>query len=179
MSDIKTRFETEILPHLDAAYSLARWLTRDENAAEDIVQDAYLRAFQYFESYDAKRGDDASRPWLLGIVRNVCYSWFAQNKRSHELMEYAEDAGDIAPTLDHLGAAKTPETILAQALERTMVNAAIANLAIPYREVLILRELEELSYEDIARITQIPMGTVMSRLSRARAQLRQELRHIC
>ncbi len=179
MSDFKARFETEILPHLDAAYSLARWLTRDENAAEDIVQDAYLRAFQYFESYDAKRGDCASRPWLLGIVRNVCYSWFAQNKRSHELIEYAEDADDVAHILDHHGDAKTPETILTQVRERTMVNAAIANLAIPYREVLILRELEELSYDDIARIAQIPIGSVMSRLSRARAQLRQDLRHIC
>ena len=171
MIDKRNRFETEVLPHLDAAYSLARWLVRDEHVAEDIVQDAFLRAFQYFGRFHG----DAAKPWLLGIVRNVCYTWFAQNKRALELVSPQEDAELEAPSLDHHGDRQTPETVLAQTVQRAMVNAAIVALPIPFREVLVLRELEELSYEDIARISHIPLGTVMSRLSRARALLRKTL----
>ncbi|MBI2769788.1 MAG: sigma-70 family RNA polymerase sigma factor [Burkholderiales bacterium] len=165
MSDIHSRFEAEVLPCLDAAYSLARWLVRDEHAAEDVVQDAYLRALRYFGSF---RGGDA-RPWLLGIVRNCCYSWFAQQKRSREVECDVEDAD--APSLDAHDRAETPETLLMRKLERAQVTAAIAALPVPFREVLVLREIEELSYEDIAQALQLPKGTVMSRLSRARRLL--------
>jgi RNA polymerase sigma-70 factor, ECF subfamily len=163
------RFETEVLPLLDAAYSLARWLVRDEHVAEDVVQDAYLRAFRYFGSF---RGGDP-RPWLLGIVRNCCYSWFVQQKRAAEFECDVEDAD--APSLDGLNRPQTPETLLMQKVERAQVTAAIAGLAVAFREVLVLREIEELSYDDIARILDIPKGTVMSRLSRARRQLQQTL----
>jgi RNA polymerase sigma-70 factor (ECF subfamily) len=165
LNDSSRRFEAEVLPCLDAAYSLARWLVRDEHVAEDVVQDAYLRAFRYFGSF---RGDDP-RPWLLRIVRNCCYSWFAQQKRAQEF-ESAVDNAD-APALDEQDRPRTPETLLMQKLERAQVTAAIAGLAIPFREVLVLREIEELSYEDIARVLDIPKGTVMSRLSRARRRL--------
>jgi RNA polymerase sigma-70 factor (ECF subfamily) len=168
-SDTDNRFEAEVLPCLDAAYSLARWLVRDEHAAEDVVQDAYLRALRYYGSF---RGGDA-RPWLLGIVRNCCYSWFAQQKRSREVECDAEDAD--GPSLDSQHRAETPETLLLQKLERAQVSAAISRLPVPLREALVLREMEELSYEDIARVLDIPKGTVMSRLSRARRMLYDDL----
>ena len=169
MSDIRSRFESEVLPCLDAAYSLARWLVRDEHVAEDVVQDAYLRAFRYFGSF---RGGDA-RPWLLGIVRNVCYSWFVQQKRTREFECDMEDAD--AASLDGQDRVQTPETLLLQKVERAQVTAAITNLPLAFREVLVLREIEELSYEDIARVLDIPKGTVMSRLSRARRLLQEYL----
>jgi RNA polymerase sigma-70 factor, ECF subfamily len=165
VSDANNRFEAEVLPCLDAAYSLARWLVRDEHVAQDVVQDAYLRAFRYFGSF---RGGDA-RPWLLGIVRNVCYSWFVQQKRTREVECDLEDAD--APSLDSQDRAQTPETLLLQKVERAQVTAAISNLPVPFREVLVLREIEDLSYDDIARTLEIPKGTVMSRLSRARRML--------
>jgi len=169
VSDINRRFEDEVLPYLDAAYSLARWLVRDEHVAEDLVQDAFLRAFRYFASF---RGDDA-RPWLLGIVRNRCYSWFAQQKRAHEV-ETDVDAADV-PGVDIDGRPLTPETLLVRKAERAQVTAAIARLPVGFREVIVLREIEELGYEDIARVMDIPKGTVMSRLSRARRLLVQYL----
>ena len=167
MTDKTRRFETEVLPHLDAAYSLARWLLRDDHLAQDIVQDACLRAFQYFDSF---RGGDA-RPWLLGIVRRVCYSWFAQNKRSPEFESLLDGADFDTPVVDNEERVQTPETLLLHKIERARVSAAISALPIPFREVLVLREIEELSYEDIARIAKLPQGTVMSRLSRARRML--------
>jgi RNA polymerase sigma-70 factor (ECF subfamily) len=170
VTEAKDRFETEVLPYLDAAYSLARWLVRDEHVAEDIVQDAYLRAFRYFGSF---RGADA-RPWLLGIVRNCCYTWFAQRKRAREFETDLEDAD--APALDGQHRPETPETLLVQKMERAHVTAGIARLPLPFREVLVLREMEDLSYEEIASVLDIPKGTVMSRLSRARRQLQEELR---
>jgi RNA polymerase sigma-70 factor, ECF subfamily len=169
VTDANHRFEAEVLPYLDAAYSLARWLVRDEHVAEDVVQDAFLRALRYFGTF---RGGDA-RPWLLGIVRNRCYSWFAQQKRTQEFEYDLEDAD--APTLDGQNRPQTPETMLLQKTERAQVTAAIARLPLGFREVLVLREIEELSYDDIARVLEIPKGTVMSRLSRARRQLQHEL----
>lgn len=169
MTEPPTKFEAEVLPCLDAAYSLARWLVRDEHVAQDIVQDAYLRAFRYFGSF---RGADA-RPWLLGIVRNCCHTWFAQQKRSREFEADVEDAD--APALDGHNRPETPETLLVQKMERQHVTAGIARLALPFREVLVLREMEDLSYDEIANVVGIPKGTVMSRLSRARRQLQEEL----
>ena len=171
MTEGKDRFEAEVLPYLDAAYSLARWLVRDEHVAEDIVQDAYLRAFRYFGSF---RGPDP-RPWLLGIVRNCCYNWFAQQKRVREFETDFEDAD--APALDGQQRPETPETLLVRKMERAHVTAGIARLPLPFREVLVLREMEDLSYEQIASVLDIPKGTVMSRLSRARRQLQEELSH--
>lgn len=170
MSELNRRFEAEVLPYLDAAYSLARWLVRDEHVAEDLVQDAFVRALRYFGSF---RGGDA-RPWLLGIVRNRCYSWFVQQKRTQEFETDLEDAD--GPALDSQGGPLTPETLLVQKLDRAHVTAAIARLPLPFREVLVLREIEELSYEEVARVLEIPKGTVMSRLSRARRQLQESLR---
>jgi RNA polymerase sigma-70 factor (ECF subfamily) len=169
VSDANSRFEEQVLPCLDAAYSLARWLVRDEHVAEDVVQDAYLRAFRYFGSF---RGGDA-RPWLLGIVRNCCYSWFVQQKRSLEFEVDLQDAD--APSLDEQERPQTPETLLMQKVERAQVTAAIGSLPLAFREALVLREIEELSYEDIARVLDIPKGTVMSRLSRARRLLHEYL----
>ena len=173
MIDKRNQFEVELLPHIDAAYNLARWLVRDEHVAEDIVQDAFLRAFQYYGGFR----DGPARPWLLAIVRNVCHNWFAQRKRSLELVDPDDDPELKAPFLDDQGIPGTPETLLAQTQERAQVNAAMVGLPLVFREVLVLREMEEMSYEDISRVLQIPLGTVMSRLSRARALLRKTLSH--
>lgn len=173
MSQANPRFEATVMPHLDAAYNLARWLVKDEHAAEDVVQDAYLRAFRYFDSF---RGMDA-RPWLLGIVRNSCYSWLETAKRSKGQVEFDEEremdeSADMTAT--H-GRAENPETLLMRKAEKAQLNAAIRLLPTTFREVLILREIEEMPYDTIAAAMQIPIGTVMSRLSRARSLLRTTL----
>jgi RNA polymerase sigma-70 factor (ECF subfamily) len=159
------RFETLALPHLDAAFNLARWLTRNDHDAEDVVQDAFMRAHRYLDSL---RGDNA-RPWLLQIVRNTCFTWLRDN-RPAELVSL--DDGENG-TLDVAGpeAAEPPAHAMRNA-DRLRLNEALAGLPFVFREVLVLRELEDLSYRDIARIADIPLGTVMSRLSRARALLR-------
>jgi len=153
----RERFERMVLPHLDAAYNLARWLTRNDHDAEDVLQDAMLRAFRHFAGL---RGE--ARPWLLAVVRNACWSWLQANRPA-----------DIEPLDDALAddALPGPEAALARALDRRMLNEALAALPAQFREALILRELEDLSYGDIARITGAPIGTVMSRLSRARQAL--------
>lgn len=163
------RFERLALPHLDAAYSLARWLTRDDRVAEDVVQDAYLRAFRFFRAF---RGDDA-RPWLLAIVRNSARTWFRsaeagrmQDEFDEEL--HSEEAVLGAQTTQALG---NPLTGLLQRERQASVNAAIEQLPLAFREVLVLREMEELSYKEIAQVLEIPVGTVMSRLARARSLL--------
>ena len=159
MSERK-RFEAQVLPHVDAAYNLARWLTRNDHDAEDVVQEALLRAYRHL---DGLRGE--ARPWLLAIVRNACFSWLRAN-RPAELAVLDE------PEADTPG----PEAILARELDRRAVNQAIAALPVPFREALVLRELEDLSYKDIARIAGVPIGTVMSRLARARRLLMETLR---
>lgn len=168
-TDRTRRFEAAVLPHLDAAYNLARWLLRDEQSAQDVVQESYLRAFKFFDGF---RGGDA-RPWLLGIVRNACFTWLGQSGRDQVEFDEERDTGSLDPSLET--AAGNPERLLERKLERAQVNAAIATLPPMFREVLILRELEELSYDEIAQVAGIPVGTVMSRLSRARAMLRAAL----
>lgn len=168
MSPTNLRFEAIVMPHLDAAYNLARWLVRDDHAAEDVVQEAYLRAFRYFGSF---RGDDA-RPWVLGIVRNTSYSWLKNAKRSPEQVEFNEDIEWDESAEAITASSESPETLLMRKAERGEVNAAIESLPAPFREVLILREIEEMPYDSIATAMQIPIGTVMSRLSRARGLLR-------
>lgn len=172
MTDRTRRFEEAALPHLNAAFNLARWLLRDDQGARDAVQEAYLRAFRFFDGF---RGGDA-RPWLLGIVRNVCYSWLADRGNEPEQVEFDEerDGGHRAAVGD--GGPGNPEQLLLQKAEKGRVDAAIGKLPPIFREVLILRELEDLSYEEIARVAGIPAGTVMSRLARARTLLRALLR---
>jgi len=159
-----SRFEEQVLPHLDAGYNLARWLTRDAHDAEDVVQDACVRAMQYV---NALRGGDA-KAWFLTIVRHACYDWFKRN-RPPEIA--ADDGTAIESAVD--GAALSPEPNVVRASEARALADALAELPVRYREVLVLRELEELSYKEIARIADIPVGTVMSRLARGRALLQR------
>ena len=156
-------FEQAVLPHLNAAYNLARWLTRNEHDAEDVVQDAYVRALRFFEGF---RGDDA-RAWLLTIVRNVCYD-FLRRQRSQELT----DPLDEEILLDE---EPTPEARLLRRANQAMVRRALERLPLAWREVIVLRELEGLSYKEIADVAGIKIGTVMSRLTRSRARLQQVL----
>lgn len=160
------RFEQVVLPHLDAAYNLARWLTRSDHDAEDIVQEAYMRAFRFFDGF---RGGD-SRSWLLTIVRNTCYTWLRQN-RAHEITTAFDEEIHSAVGDD----ASNAETALLQSADNQLVRQALDDLTVEFREVLILRELEGLSYKEIACIADLPVGTVMSRLARARKQLEQSL----
>lgn len=162
-------FEAATLPHLRAAYSVARWLLRDAAAAEDAVQEAWLRAFAHF---DAWRGGDP-RPWLLAIVRNACHD--ALRARQRRAGEQVFDEQADSPDLDAPMAANDPAVLWEQRTLGAQVDAAIAALPPPWREVIVLRELEEMSYDDIAAVAGIPVGTVMSRLSRGRARLRQAL----
>ncbi|TMH31980.1 MAG: sigma-70 family RNA polymerase sigma factor [Betaproteobacteria bacterium] len=163
------RFESLALPHLDAAYNLARWLTRNEHDAQDVVQDACLRALRYFSAF---RGEQV-RPWLLQIVRHTCYTWLKEN-RPAEVVSFDDDDGE--PRIETAApASDEPQAVALRHADRALINQSIAALPIVYREVLVLRELEDLSYKDIARIADIPIGTVMSRLARARALMREAL----
>jgi len=172
VSDPETtrRFERLVLPHLDAAYNLARWLTRNPADADDVVQEAALRAFKYLPGL---RGDDA-RAWLLTIVRQTCYTWLRNNRPKTEVHGLDDDAFDHA--LAEAGdAGDNPETLVSRIEDKALVNRLIAGLPVPLREVIVLRELEELAYRDIADICAVPIGTVMSRLARARVRLRAGL----
>ena len=163
MSETRS-FEALVLPHLDAAYNLARWMVRDEHAARDVVQDAYLRAMRYF---DSMQGDQA-RPWVLGIVRNCCLSWIEAQQRRPEMLELDEQSHDTSET----PRSASPPEMLEARQQRMQVDNAIAALSPPLREVIVLREIEGLAYAEIAAIVDVPMGTVMSRLSRARSELK-------
>jgi RNA polymerase sigma-70 factor (ECF subfamily) len=154
-------FESAILTHLDAAYTLARYLTRRGDAAEDIVQDALLRAYKSFNSY---RGGNA-RVWLLTIVRNTFLSWNERQGLS-AAGKSADDEWNLPQ--DRREDVETPESILIQNEAVSAIRASIEGLPHPFREVLVLRDMEEMSYREIAEITCVPIGTVMSRLSRAR-----------
>ena len=167
------RFEQTIMPHLDAAYNLARWLTRNDSDAQDVVQDAYLRAFKYFDSF---QGESPSA-WLLAIVRNTCFTWMRRNRPSEEVVGSElvdeEGASEAEPLLGggSRALATDPETLLIEGRDRTQVNELVAKLPTEFREVIVLREIEDLSYREIADVVGIPIGTVMSRLSRARKLL--------
>ena len=158
-------FEQAVLPHLDAAYNLARWLTRNEQDAEDVVQEAYLRAFRFFAGF---RSGDA-RAWLMKIVRNTCYTWLHANRPLQDAAEFDEN---LFPPDSR---APNPEEVALQNDGGTLVRKALEKLPANFREVLILRELEGMSYREIAEITGMPAGTVMSSLSRGRDRLRQIL----
>lgn len=159
----RIRFEQLVLPHLDAGVNLARWLLRNRADAEDVVQDSMMRAYRFFQGF---RGGDA-RAWFLQIVRNGCYSWLDKNRPMELMAEFDEEL--------HLRPSPTPESLAAQADEKQQLMLALEALPPRSREVLVLRELEECSYKEIAEITGIPMGTVMSTLSRARGRMQQIL----
>jgi len=159
MTDI-ARFEALVLPHLDAAYNLARWLTRDPHDAEDVVQDACVRGLRYL----ASMRDGEARAWFLTIVRHATYDWLGRHRDRGDGAEIAEIAADADAEPPRCAERRGDSRALAQAIDA---------LALPYREVIVLRELEELSYHEIATIAAIPIGTVMSRLARARALLRR------
>lgn len=166
------RFEELVLPHLDAAYNLARWLTRNDQDAEDAVQESYLRAFKFFDGFRGDRG----RAWLLGIVRNACYSRFRQNQAHRRNTPFDEEAH----SLDDQGAAASsnnPESILSRRDDMRTLNEALEKLPVEFREMIVLKDLEDLSYKEIADIAAIPIGTVMSRLARGRKLLLAHLKH--
>jgi RNA polymerase sigma-70 factor (ECF subfamily) len=157
------RFERTVLPHLDAAYTLARWLTRNQDDASDVVQEAILRALRYFDSY--RDGDPKS--WLLKIVRHTCYSWLARNRPADitSLEAEAECGNEVTAVSIDAGA------LLESRSDLRRLRALIMTLPAPLREMLVLREFHELAYREIAEVTGVPIGTVMSRLYRARCQL--------
>ena len=160
----RTRFEQLVLPHLDAAFNLARWLLRNRADAEDVLQEAMLRSYRFFDRF---RGGDA-RAWLLQIVRNSCYTWLEKHRPADLMTEFNEEI--------HRTAGTDPERLALQSDERGQLMRALESLPARPREVLVLRELEGCSYKEIAEITGIPMGTVMSTLSRARERLQQALK---
>jgi RNA polymerase sigma factor (sigma-70 family) len=167
------RFQEIALPHLDAAYNLARWLTRNDADAQDVVQEAYLRAFKAFAGFRGANG----RPWLLAIVRNTCWTWLEQRRDTRLEVPYDDDAhGDesAAPGLPDR-ADGNPEAILALAEDRRLFDAALTALPIEFREVVVLRDVQDLSYKEIAGIADVPIGTVMSRLARGRRLLLAKL----
>jgi RNA polymerase sigma-70 factor (ECF subfamily) len=155
------RFEQAVLPHLNAAYNLARWLTRNDQDAEDVVQEAYLRAFKFFDGY---RGGD-SGAWLLTIVRHTCYTWLQQRGATDLTTAFDEEL--------HSGACETdnPERLAMQHADAQVLREALEALPVEFREVIVLRDLEGLSYKEIAAVAAVPLGTVMSRLARARQRL--------
>lgn len=160
-------FESLIVPLLDSGYNLARWLLRDETAAEDVLQEASLKAFRFLGSL---RGDDA-KPWFLGIVRNASYSHMQRQKGSMELNGF--DSNELELLHWQTGQqAPDPASLLSQQRDMNRVDQAIQALSPGLREVIVLRELEGLEYAEIARVASVPIGTVMSRLSRARARLK-------
>jgi RNA polymerase sigma-70 factor, ECF subfamily len=158
-------FDRVVLPHLDAAYNLARWLTRNGHDAEDVVQEAFVRALRFFGGF---HGGNA-RAWLLAIVRNAFYDWLRRHRPSEASEPFDEEAYE-APDPD-----PTPEDLLMAQVDRLRLRGALETLPVSWREVLILRELEGLSYKEIADVAGIKIGTVMSRLARARAGLQQRL----
>lgn len=154
-----------MLPHMHAAYNVARWLARNDQDAQDIVQEAYVRAFRFIGRFD---GDDA-RAWLLRIVRNVFCTWYRQNRR-RAAGSLSLDDEDAVPEPSDEGLS-SPEALMMRDQDRRQVVAALDRLSVEHRAVIVLREIEGLSYKEIASIVGVPIGTVMSRLGRGRRQL--------
>ena len=159
----RTRFEQTVLPHWTAAYNLARWLTGFDQDADDVVQEAYLRAFKFFDGF---HGDD-SRAWLLTIVRNTAYTWLRQHRAQALNTVFDEELQNVP------SGELTSEERLLQIADHLALRECLEALPVPFREVIILHEMEGLSYKEIALIADIPIGTVMSRLARARKHLQQ------
>jgi RNA polymerase sigma factor (sigma-70 family) len=155
-------FEQAIMPHLNAAYNLARWLTRNGDDAEDVVQEAFLRAFRSFETFQGEDG----RAWLLAVVRNTCFTWLKKKgeRTAVEFDEQAHGSVDEAPDA---------ESVLLNEAALGSLHGCLEGLPLEFREVIVMRELEELSYKEISDIARVPIGTVMSRLARGRKRLQQ------
>ena len=151
------RFELLVVPHMKAAYNLARWLTRNDHDAEDVVQEAYMRAYRFFDGF---QGGD-TRAWLFTIVRNACHTMLQKNSR----LSYEEDLETVEAS------APSPEAVVMESINREALRRAIEELPAEFREAIVLREMEGLSYKEISAITGVPVGTVMSRLARARNRL--------
>ena len=156
-------FEEAVLPHLGAAYNLARWLTRNDSDAEDVVQEAYLRAFKFFGGFHGADG----RSWLLTIVRNTSYTWLQQNRSPQLSTEFDEEIHTVEEK------DLNPEALLLQKADNDLLRGALEELPVEFREVMVLRELEGLEYEEIAQTLDIPVGRVRWRLHTARAQFRE------
>ena len=164
--DKLARFEQHIIPHMNVAYNLARWLTSNDSDAQDVVQESYLRAFKYFGGF----GGRDSRGWLLRIVRNAFYDWLKQNRREGTSEPFDEE---MHSAMDET---QGPDgRLLLEKADHELLHKAIASLPLEFREILVLRELEGFSYNEISQLVNIPLGTVMSRLARARERLRAQL----
>lgn len=155
-------FEQTVMPHLNAAYNLARWLTRNAADAEDLVQEAYLRAFRSFDTFQGEDG----RAWLLAVVRNTCFTWLRKkgNQPTAEFDEQMHSTADQSPNA---------ESVLLNQAALGSLHGCLEALPLEFREAIVLRELEELSYKEISDIARVPVGTVMSRIARGRKRLRQ------
>lgn len=161
----QARFERALLPHLDAAHNLARWLLGNAQDAEDVVQDAFVRALTFFDSFHGEDG----RGWLLAIIRNTCYDFLRKSRRVTQMLGPVEQLDLAADT------ALSPEAEQLRQADARLVRESIEALPAEYREVLVLREMEGLSYKEIAQVAGVPIGTVMSRLARARQRLEAAL----
>ncbi len=159
-------FQRLFMPHLDAAYNLARWLLKNEADAQDVVQDAYLRALRFSQNF---RGGDA-RAWLLTIVRNAAYTWMSRNR--------AADAPAVFDEEEHSDPASSLDAEIIRKADSAALRSAMEELPAEFREMLVLRDLEGLSYKEIAAVADLPIGTVMSRLARARGRLKIALRKL-
>jgi RNA polymerase sigma-70 factor (ECF subfamily) len=171
--EMRARFERLVMPHLDAAYSLATWLVRDDAQAEEAVQDSYLRAFRYFDSL---RGDDA-RPWLLGIVRNTCYSLLQRARQDGAPLPFDEEGcgEDAVAAGAVVSFPVNPEAAAIREADCESVRSALRALPVEFREAVVLREIHGFSYREIAAACEVPIGTVMSRIARGRRLLQQAL----
>ena len=172
MSDERTRFANVVLPHLGDAYALARWLARNDSDAEDIVQEACLRAFRGIAGF----GNINARGWVLSIVRNTAYTWLRKNRPSAILAVEDLEAVESAQAVPGDPDSETPESALIAKTDAAALEAAIAALPMPYRETMILRDVQGLSYREIAEVTGVPIGTVMSRLARGRNRVLKTIR---
>ena len=162
----RERFEQTVLPHLDAAYSLARWLTRNDQDAQDVTQEACLRAFRFFDGYQGGN----MRAWLLTIVRNACFTWLHQNRAPGSAEVFDEEIHSA-----EISGSTNPEIQVLASADKETLRRALEELPDVFREALILREIEGMSYKEIADITSVSLGTVMSRLARGRTRLRESL----
>ena len=164
-SNKSERFEHLVAPHLDAAFNLARWLTRNAQDAEDVTQEACLRAYTSLDGYHGN-GD---RAWLLAIVRNASYDWLRKHQKYEQTAVFDDEIANVTDENYN------PEILALRRVDQQQLREAIEALPVEFREILVLREMEEFSYNEIAQLAQIPIGTVMSRLSRARKRLRETL----
>ena len=158
-------FERTVMPHFGSAYNLARWIMRNDQDAEDVVQEACLRAFKSIEGFNG--GD--SRAWVLAIVRNTSYTWLHRNRGHDFTVPFDDRLQNVS------GDSHNPESVMLKQLDRESLTQAIEDLPVEFREIVVLREMEDLSYKEIAKIADLPIGTVMSRLARGRKRLQENL----